>query len=157
MADLELVREFSDDDVARALDGWRWIDGLAGLSSWFSSAFGDLFLVDGQGAVWYLDLIEGSLKRTWDSRDDCLAALRTTDGLETYLLAGLVEGAHAAGTVANSEDVLTFSLPPVLGGPMEVGNVSTIDFVVGVDMAGQIHQQVKDLPPGTPISGLTIR
>ena len=30
------------------------------------------------------------------------------------------------------------------------------DFVVTVNIAGQIHEQIKDLPPGTKISGLTI-
>lgn len=29
-------------------------------------------------------------------------------------------------------------------------------FVVTVNIAGQIHEQIKDLPPGTKISGLTI-
>ena len=156
MADLELVRQFPDDDVIRALDGWRWLDGLTGLLPWFSSPFGDLFLLDDQGAVWYLDLIEGSLTRSWDDRDACVAALGSTDGLDTYLLAGLAEAAVGAGIVAGPDEVLAFTLPPVVGGEMKVDNVTTVPFVVGVDIAGQIHQQVRDLPPGTPISGFTI-
>jgi hypothetical protein len=156
VAELELVRNFSDDDVVRALDGWQWLDGLEGLLPWFASPFGDLFLVDGQDGVWYLDLIEGALTRPWEDRDACLAALATTDGLDTYLLAGLAEAAVAAGIVAGADEVLAFTLPPVVGGQMTVDNLTTIPFVVGVDIAGQIHQQVKDLPPGTPISGFTI-
>ena len=156
MADLELVRHFPDDDVVRALDGWQWLDGLVGLVPWFASPFGDLFLLDDQGAVWYLDLIEGSVTRTWDSREDCLTVLGTTEGLDTFLLAGLVEAAHAAGLVAADDEVLAFRLPPVVGGAVELANLTTVPYVVGVDIAGQIHQQVRDLPPGTPISGFTI-
>lgn len=156
MPDLELVRQFSDDDVARALDGWQWLGGLDGLLPWFSSPFGDQFLIDEQGGVWYLDLIEGSLTRTWDDRDACLATLETGDGLDTYLLAGLAEAAVGHGIVPGPDEVLAFTLPPVVGGQMNVGNLTTVPFVVGVDIAGQLHQQVRDLPPGTPISGITI-
>lgn len=34
--------------------------------------------------------------------------------------------------------------------------MSIIDFVVGVNIAGQLHDQVRGLPPGTAISGVTI-
>jgi hypothetical protein len=34
--------------------------------------------------------------------------------------------------------------------------VGVIDFVVGLNIAGQIHEQVRDLPAGTPIAGVTI-
>jgi len=40
----------------------------------------------------------------------------------------------------------------VLGGPIEVGNIGIIDFVVGVNIAGQLHDQVRALLPGTVIT-----
>jgi len=39
---------------------------------------------------------------------------------------------------------------------VDLDNVEVIDFVVSLNIAGQIHEQVRDLPPGTPISGITI-
>ena len=36
------------------------------------------------------------------------------------------------------------------------GNLTLADFVVTVNIAGQIHGQINDLPTGTSISGLTI-
>jgi hypothetical protein len=44
----------------------------------------------------------------------------------------------------------------VLGGPIDVGNVGIIDFVVGVNIAGQLHDQLRGLAPGIAISGVTI-
>jgi hypothetical protein len=156
VSDLELVRYVDDELVLQALDGWRWLDGLEGLLPWFSSAFGDLFLVDPDGVVHYLDLIEGRVGPVWATRRECRTALATTEGLDTYLLAGLAEAAFAHGTVAGPGEVLAFTMPPVVGGAVHVDNLTTLDFVVAVDIAGQIHEQVRDLPPGTPISGFEI-
>jgi hypothetical protein len=153
---VELIRQFPPERMLQALDGWRWLPGLVGLQPWFASPFGDLFLVDGAGAVWYLDLIEGSVVRTWDDTNLCTSALQTPDGLDRYLLAGLAEAASERGVVPTESEVLCFEVPPFLGGPMDADHVETIDFVVGVDIAGQLHEQVKDLPPGTPISGVEI-
>ncbi len=46
---------------------------------------------------------------------------------------------------------------PSWGSALEVDNVETIDFVVGLNIAGQLHDQIRGLPPGTRISGFTIR
>ncbi len=52
--------------------------------------------------------------------------------------------------------MLGFKIPPVPGGAITLENIEVIDFVVCVNLAGQLHRQVKDPPPGTPISGGTI-
>jgi hypothetical protein len=153
---VDLIRQFELEEVTRALDGWRWLEGVEGLHPWFASPFGDLFLLDDGDAVWYLDLVGGSVTRVWDDPASCEAEVGTDDGLDQYLLAGLAEAAAERGVVAGPSEVLTFTTPPVLGGEMTVENVSTIDFVVGVDIAGQIHQQMRELPPGTPVAGFTV-
>jgi len=51
-------------------------------------------------------------------------------------------------------DVYSFTVPPVLGGQIELSNVEVADFVVAVNIAGQLHQHVRDLPPGSKISEL---
>jgi hypothetical protein len=43
----------------------------------------------------------------------------------------------------------------VLGGPIDLDNVGVLDFVVALSIAGQIHDQVRHLPPGTAISGIS--
>jgi hypothetical protein len=37
---------------------------------------------------------------------------------------------------------------------LNAGDVETLDFVVGLSIVGQLHEQISDLPPGTRISGL---
>jgi hypothetical protein len=73
-----------------------------------------------------------------------------------YSLGTLAAEAERAGLLPGQDQVYDFKVTPALGGPIEVGNIGIIDFVVGVNIAGQLHDQLRGLPPGTPITGVTI-
>jgi hypothetical protein len=81
--------------------------------------------------------------------------LDTEDGQDAYLLGGLAMGADRRGIVLEAGQVYCFTPPPVLGGPIDLDNVGVLDFVVALSIAGQIHDQVRHLPPGTAISGIS--
>ena len=148
-----MTKSFSQDEYARALAGWHWLDVHA-KTPVLASVFGDIFLQDRHG-YWFLDTIEGTLTRPWSTRDEVQASLESEEGQDRYLLAGLAFAASDSGLVLGPPEVYAFSVPPRLGGPFDVGNICVMDFVVAVDIAAQIHEQVKDLPPGTTITGVT--
>jgi hypothetical protein len=149
-----LTKTFSPDQYAGALESWAWI-GLAGKEPRLSSLFGHTFLQDADG-WWYLDVIGGSLNLLWPDAATLRAALDSSDGQDEFLLGGLAFGADQRGLVLAENQVFDFTPSPVLGGPFEVANLSVIDFVVAVNIAGQIHEQVRNLPAGTKIGGLTV-
>lgn len=154
---MELIRRFSPEDYARALGSWAWLgEEFSALTPRLATAFGDVFLEGPDGAFWFLDTVEGSLTRPWSSGAELQAALNTPEGQDRYLMVGLVEAAHEAGLAPAPDQALGFTVPPVLGGAFDPVNVELIDFVVSLGIAGQIHQQVKGLPPGSPVSGLQI-
>ncbi|TCC29412.1 T6SS immunity protein Tdi1 domain-containing protein [Kribbella speibonae] len=105
---------------------------------------------------WWLDTLEGTLERLWATPDELRDVLNTEDGQDQYLLAGLAFGAANQGVVPGPEQVYSFTHPPQLGGELTLDNVEVLDFVVSLNILGQIHRQTRDLPPGTPISGITI-
>jgi hypothetical protein len=154
MLGVELTRQFSAEDYARGLESWAWLD-LDGKRPLFASPFGDVFLCDEAG-FWWLDTLEGRLELAWRTADELAADLKTEKGQDRYLLTGLAWGAELRGLVPTKEQVYGFAHPPVLGGPVNLDNVETIDFVMGLDIGGQIHRQVRDLPPGTTITGITL-
>jgi hypothetical protein len=39
---------------------------------------------------------------------------------------------------------------------LDVNNIGVVDFLIGVNIAGQLHNQLRRLVPGTVISGVTI-
>jgi hypothetical protein len=151
---MEPIKRFSPEQYEQALDSWSWLD-LAGKTPQFASLFGDLFLESPEG-WWYLDTIEGGLEQVWQTGAQLQAALNTPEGRDQYLLLGLAKEAERRGVSLAENEVYSLTPPPVLGGELDAANVSALDFVVAVDLAGQIHDQVRKLPPGTPISGISI-
>jgi hypothetical protein len=143
-----------DDKIAAALESWQWLP-IANKQAAVVTSFGDLFFQDDDG-IWFLDTLGGSLERVCDSLEDLEAILNTADGQNQYLLAGLVLDATERGLSLEPGQCYDFAVNPVLGGELEIDNVEVQDFVVAVNIAGQIHEQCKDLPPGTPISEIKI-
>ena len=152
---MELIRRFDAATFARGLADWAWLIGDRSLQPIAASMFGDVFL-QGDDGVWFLDSLEGTLTLEWPDAHALQAALNTAEGQDQYLLGGLAIGATARGVVPGPDQILTFSVPPALGGSMSPDNIEVMDFVVASSMCGQLRQQIKDLPPGTPITGFTL-
>jgi hypothetical protein len=50
----------------------------------------------------------------------------------------------------------SYKIPPVLGGSFESTNVQAISAIVHFTIMGQLHEQTRNLPPGTKISHFKI-
>lgn len=152
-----MIRRFTPEQYASALESWVWLSSeVRTLTPTHATAFGDLFLQGSDGGFWFLDTLEGSLERVWDTGADLQSVLNTPGGQDQFLMLGLVKQAAESGLTPGPDQVLSFKVPPVLGGPVGVDNVEVDDFVVSIGLTGQIHQQVRDLPPGAPVTGVSI-
>ncbi|MFT4009266.1 MAG: hypothetical protein QM655_04405 [Nocardioidaceae bacterium] len=146
---MELTRTFSAQEFTEALTSWQWMD-LEGLDPWFATAFGDVFLIGDDGVYW-LDVAAGELSRPFGSPEEAQRVLATEEGMDEYLLAGLVFAAAEEGVEATGEDILWFKEPPVFDGEYEVANLAPARFVAAVADAGRLHERIKDLPEGAEI------
>lgn len=151
---MQLTKTFAAEQFARGLESWQWLD-LRGKTPRFASLFGDVFLEDESG-WWFLDRLEGSIDRAWDSREALTEVLSTDQGQDQYLLGGLAIAAQANGLVLGAEEIYDFMPPPILGGQTVLDNITTGGFVITLDISGQLHEQVRRLPPGTRLSKITI-
>lgn len=152
---MELIRRFDAATFARGLADWAWLLGDRDVRPIAASIFGDVFLHGAEG-VWFLDSLEGTLTLEWPDPPALQAALNTAEGQDQYLLGGLAIGATERGVIPGLDQILTFSVPPALGGSMSPDNIEAMDYVVASSICGQLRQQIKDLPPGTPITGFTL-
>jgi hypothetical protein len=149
-----LTKTFSHDQFAEAVESWAWV-GLEGKSPILATLFGDIILQSSEG-YWFLDTLEGSLTLVWPDADSLESALASAEGQDQYLMGGLAYAAEQLGLSLGPTEVYDFDIPPVLGGPIDVDHLSTIDFVVSARIAAQIHQQVRNVAPGTKITGVTV-
>jgi hypothetical protein len=148
---MELTRTFTTEQYTRALSAWQWI-GLDGLEPWFTTAFGDVFLIGDDGIYW-LDVAAGELSVPFSSPAEAKRVLGTEEGMDEYLLAGLAFAASEAGIEATGEQILAYKVPPVLEGEFEVDNLEVVRFEEALTRAGRLHDEIKDLPDGAEISG----
>ncbi len=145
---MELTKQFDEQQYARALESWSWLD-LDGKAPRFTSLFGDVFLEAADGAWWFLDTFEGQLVRRWESRAGLAAELDTEDGRDTCLLATLAMGAfHRRGLRLGADQVYAYAPPPIVTGSFEVDEIVVFDFVVVVNFAGQLHDRLRNESPG---------
>lgn len=84
------------------------------------------------------------------------AVLDSSDGQDEFLLDGLAFAADRRGVLLAANEVFDLNPPPVLGGPCDGANISATDFVVAVNIAGQIHRQVRTLSAGTKVGQVTV-
>lgn len=150
-----LTKTFTPEIYARALESWSWI-GVENKVPVLASLFGDVFLQDRQG-YWFLDSVEGTLTMVATTSAELHAQLDTTsEGQDRFLLGGLAMSAERLGILLQPNEVYDFKIPPVLGGKIGIDNIVKMDFVVSLNIAGQLHNQVRDLPPGTKIKGIQL-
>jgi hypothetical protein len=68
----------------------------------------------------------------------------------------LAFAAERQGIIPSARQVLSFKVAPVLGAAIAVENIEVMDFEVIVHITGQLHRQVRDLPPGSRTTGFTV-
>ena len=138
------------------LEDWRWLVGPT-LELWRVTKAGDALLRDpADGSVHFLDVMFGKVERIADSDDAFVAALASSESAERWLMREVVDGQAALGMTPGTDECLSFKQPPVLGGEIEPDNFDIMSVLVHFSITGQIHEQVKDLPPGTKIGKIEI-
>jgi hypothetical protein len=145
-----LAMRTDDGDL---LDSWRWLVGSQ-LRFWHATSFADVLLKDSQGAVHFLDTIEGTVARIASSEAEFAVLVRNPELADQWLMAGLVDGAARRGMKPGAGECLCFKVPPMLGGTIDLDNVEVFSLEVALSINGQIVRQVKDLPPGTKINAV---
>lgn len=68
----------------------------------------------------------------------------------------LTEWQASGGEMPLPDQCVVPRVSPFLGGSDAIGDCEVISLMVAVSLAGQIWEQVKDLPPGTKITGVRV-
>lgn len=142
-------------DMENLLGDWEWAKPEP-LRPVLLTAMGDVFAQGKSGAVYFLDMVEGTVSGIADDGTSFQELLKDKQFVTDYLFPSRVVQLREVGKQLSSGEVYSHKQPLVLGGEDNADNVETTDVSVHVSIHGQIHRQVKDLPDGASIDSIRI-
>lgn len=153
----DLTVNFQHLDREALLSDWRWLIGPT-KQPILLSALGDAYLQDTEdGSVYLLEVGGGAMEPVAGSVDEFRSLLGDREFVMSSFVPSLILELRAAGKTLAPGQIYSFQHPPVLGGEYSGDNLEPTDIAVHFSVLGQIHQQVKDLPEGTPIDSIRIK
>jgi hypothetical protein len=134
-------------DIDRLLGEWRWLcPEKMGLIA--RNAYGDLFLTNEGGAVFWLDVSGGKLSKIAVSEVEFRASAATKELRELWFAEADEERAALRGLIPNADQCIGFATPIVFKEASSGNKPYVIDLYEGVSFLGHLHQQVRDVPDG---------
>jgi hypothetical protein len=152
----ELTVDFQKHGADDLLQDWRWLLGDS-MRLLLVSAIGDMFLADTAGQVFWLEAGVGQLQKITGSIDQFQQLRQQRENVDQWFIPQLVIDMINSGVRLAPGQCCSYKKPPILGGEIELSNFEPMDLSVHFSILGQIHRQVKDLPPGTKIKDIKIK
>ena len=143
-------------DVNHLLDDWRWLVGGSDFELFKVTAMGDLFLRDAHGAIQFLDMVDGKFLPFAKSEEEFASQLEDRNTRLRILGSFVVRGLLSAGRTLGPCECFSPDHPPVLGGALSSENLAPCSILVHSSILGQIHRQVRGLPPGTKVNSFKV-
>jgi len=137
-------------DPADLIADWLWLVP-EDAEPMLATACGDLFLQRSDGRIAVLDTYAGSCATVAPDYEQWKAMLDDPEQLEAWFRGGWIIELLEAGLKREPRHCFSPFVPPIIGGTWRPSNFHACDLLVHLSVLGQIHEQVKDLPPGTPI------
>jgi hypothetical protein len=152
----DLTVNFSHLNREELLEDWRWLIGPT-KQPVLLAAIGDAYLQDeADGKVHLLDIGAGELHEIANDVAEFQGLLSDQEFVTDSFVPATIVQLREVGKTLEPGQIYSYKRPPVLGGSYSVANLEPTDIAVHFSILGQIHQQVKDLPPGTKISDIQI-
>ena len=156
MAVDDLVVDLRGREDGDLLADWRWLLG-DGMRPLLVSALGDVFVADGAGHVHRLETGWARLARIAGSVEEFHDLAREPARIEQWFGAGLVAALRARGLGLGAGECYGFDVPPAIGGDPDPRNLRPTDVALHLAILGQVHEQTRGLPEGTPVTAFTTK
>jgi hypothetical protein len=151
----DLTVSLNGVDLGGLLSEWRWLIDES-FEPVVITALGDMFLRAEDGRIFWLSSGWGEFTEVAASGEEFKQLMTQRDNANQWFIPQLVGDILTAGRKLEPGECFGYVTPPVLGGEIEPDNFEPTDLQVHFGILGQIHRQVQDLPPGTPIGDIQI-
>lgn len=153
MADdiLERALNVSALDVDRLLADWRWLSSEK-FSLIARNAFGDLFLLDATGKVFWLDVAVGELSAVASSIDQFLESIRLPSNREEWLAESDARAFAQQGLMPSETQCIGFKMPLIFSESRDMpDNAYVANLYEQVSFLGDLNRQISRYPDGKKI------
>ncbi|MFN8009918.1 MAG: DUF1851 domain-containing protein [Holophagaceae bacterium] len=148
----DLTVNFRHLNASTLLEDWEWLLGTKKLPI-LLAAIGNAFVQDVEdGRVHVLDVGSGELRFIAEDSESFRKLLNHREFVADEFVVQIIGDFLLEGPRLLPGQIFSFKRPPVLGGEYAAENLEPTDIEVHFSVLGQIHQQVREMPPGTPIS-----
>jgi hypothetical protein len=137
-------------DVERLLADWRWLCPQ-NLTLIARSVYGDLFLQDHEGRVFWLDVAVGRFTEVADSEKEFLERANAPEAREEWFGESDERSGAEKGLIPGPGECIGFSVPLALaeGGSSDTPYIA--DLYEHISFLGDLHRQIANLPDGTKV------
>jgi len=146
------INDFSSEDL---LQDWMWLLG-APHELMAMNNFADMFLRAADGSIGMVNVTWGTIDTLAPDASVFERMARERENQENWFLTDMLTEIEHAGLTLGNGQCFGFKVPLRLGGKMDLSNIEVSSVSVYVSIMGQIHWQLKDVPPGTKITGVQI-
>lgn len=118
--------------------------------------FADMFLRAADGSIGMMNVTWGTIDTLAPDTSVFERMARERENQENWFLTDMLTKIEHAGLILGNGQCFGFKVPLRLGGEMDLSNIEVSSVSVYVSIMGQIHRQLKDVPPGAKITGVQI-
>jgi|GEM_PF-75463 len=146
----DLIKDIKKIDFQDITSAWNWL--IAGYKSVLMvTKFGDMFIVDANDEISWLDTGIGTFTKVASSPIQFEEFLRDPEKTATWFLTDLYLELQEQQIFLQENEVYSFQKLPVIGGQYTIDNVKPTDISVHFAINGQICEQLKNIPNGTKV------
>ena len=149
----DLFIDLDEETADGLLEDWRWLVGSGEAQVFHVTVFGDLFVQKADGRIYRLETGRAFFEEVAETTDGW-AEQASVHGPRWFHLPVFLELRSLGMTLADDQ-VYGWRHPPFLGGAEAADNVDPVSAPVHLSRLGKLAESVRDLPPGTPLSGIS--
>ena len=144
------IVNFDGCSVEKIVEEWKWLIG-DNLTIILISCIGDLFLIDTDEKIYWLNTGEGKVEFIAKNRTEFNDKLNEKTLVNELFMCDLVERIFESGILLAQNQLLSYKKLPIIGGEYIVENFYKLTIEEHFSITGEIHRQLSNLPNGTKV------
>lgn len=139
-------------EIERLLGEWRWLyTSPSRLSLVARNVFGELFLQDEAGSVFWLNSTTGRLSKVSNSHSEFLEMAETAEKRHEWFVEHKALTYAQRGLVPSPTQCISFGVPAVFAEGGTPNTAFIADIYEQVSFLGDLHRQITSLPDGSKV------